>query len=147
MIEELDVVVLKATTDRIPLPAGTRGTVVHIFNATPPAYLVEFSEDDDPRGLGVFDASDNDLLLCLRRYWITFKPTAEPSVLNLGCGVTTRDRGKARELIEQQVFPVLGVRSIQEIIEDIDISTLDANHVRPNMGDPTQRGVWFPLLP
>ena len=30
---------------------------------------------------------------------------------------------------------------VTDIIEDVDVSTLDANHVLP----PNLRGVWFPL--
>jgi hypothetical protein len=33
-----------------------------------------------------------------------------------------------------------------EVIEDIDISLLDQNHVIPNMGVVTFKGVWFPTL-
>jgi len=34
---------------------------------------------------------------------------------------------------------------VTDIIEDVDVSTLDANHVLPNMAPPNLRGVWFPL--
>lgn len=30
-------------------------------------------------------------------------------------------------------------------VENVDISSLDDNHVRPNMGSPIVRGVWFPM--
>jgi hypothetical protein len=32
-----------------------------------------------------------------------------------------------------------------EVIEDIDIATLDPKHVLPNMADPSQPGIWFPV--
>jgi hypothetical protein len=31
-----------------------------------------------------------------------------------------------------------------QVVEDVDVSTLDAGHVRPGIDDPTTRGVWFP---
>ena len=34
---------------------------------------------------------------------------------------------------------------IESISEDVDISTLDEGHVRPNMGNPLRRGIWFPI--
>jgi hypothetical protein len=30
------------------------------------------------------------------------------------------------------------------VTEDVDIQTLDQGHVLPNMGVPSERGVWFP---
>jgi hypothetical protein len=35
--------------------------------------------------------------------------------------------------------------TIERCIEDVALTELDANHVLPNLGDPTQVGVWFPL--
>jgi hypothetical protein len=29
------------------------------------------------------------------------------------------------------------------VVEDVDVSTLDAGHVLPNMRAPNERGVWF----
>ena len=34
--------------------------------------------------------------------------------------------------------------AIKDMVEDVDVSTLDANHVLPNMGITLKRGVWFP---
>jgi len=34
---------------------------------------------------------------------------------------------------------------IKKVIENVDVSTLDAGHVLPNMSPPNIRGVWFPL--
>jgi len=33
-----------------------------------------------------------------------------------------------------------------KVTEDVDVSTLDAGHVLPNMYPPNERGVWFPKL-
>jgi hypothetical protein len=82
----------------------------------------------------------------LRRYWLKFAPVARPSVLNLGCGITAYDGDDARHIFESEVAPRFGNREICEIIEEIDVASLDEAHVRPNMGVVSTRGVWFPLL-
>ena len=82
----------------------------------------------------------------LKRFWFVFKPSAESSVLEMGCGVTAYDRADAEKLLEEQAFPFYGARSIDKVVEDVDVSTLDDKHIRPNMGNPAARGVWFPLV-
>ncbi len=82
----------------------------------------------------------------LHRYWFTFEQSASPSVLNLGCGVTAFDGKDAQKLVEDRVFPVFGARTIVSVAEDIDVQTIEEGHVRPNMGSPVVRGVWFPLV-
>jgi|HubBroStandDraft_6_1064221.scaffolds.fasta_scaffold18377_2 hypothetical protein len=82
----------------------------------------------------------------LHRYWFSFTPSSGASVLNRGCGITAYDEADARKMLEEKVFPVYGQAEILSVIEDIDVSTLDEHHVRPNMGVPVVRGVWFPLL-
>ena len=79
----------------------------------------------------------------LRRFWFSFEGLPSFSVLNVGCGVTAYTYDDALHLLKDRVF----AQSLPacSVIEDIDISTLDENHVRPNMGVVTQRGVWFPL--
>jgi hypothetical protein len=82
----------------------------------------------------------------MHRYWFEFREsTGElPPGVGYGLGVTARDQEDALTLMAHMVFdgPVPAPR---HIVEDIDISTLDDHHVRPNMGDPSVRGVWFPL--
>ncbi len=82
----------------------------------------------------------------LHRYWLKFVRSAKPSILNIGCGITAHDREDAMRIFQNEVVPVYGNAEIAEVLEDIDISTLDEAHVRPNMGIPSNRGVWFPLL-
>lgn len=82
----------------------------------------------------------------LRRYWFIFLPSSEPSVLNMGCGITAFDERDAMNFLEGTVFPAYGQREIAEIIVDIDVSTLDENHILPNMAAPVVRGVWFPRV-
>jgi hypothetical protein len=51
----------------------------------------------------------------------------------------------ARSLLDE-VFSIHGGRRVARVVQNVDISTLEENHVRPNMGNPVVRGVWFPLL-
>ena len=82
----------------------------------------------------------------LTRFWFTFRQPAEPSFLNLGCGITAYDLTDAQKFLREQVFPIFGERVVDQVIEDIDVSTLEQNHVRPNLGNPAVRGVWFPAM-
>lgn len=82
----------------------------------------------------------------LERFWFKFTKSAKPTVLSMGCGITAYDLADARRLLREQVFPAYGEEPIDEIIENIDVSTLEQEHVRTNMGNPAVRGVWFPLL-
>ena len=81
----------------------------------------------------------------LKRFWFKFAPLSPPDALNLGCGVTAYGEDDARNIVRESVFGQFSPRRIDSVIEDIDVSTLDAGHVRPNMGDPSAYGVWFPL--
>jgi hypothetical protein len=36
--------------------------------------------------------------------------------------------------------------AVVEVVENVDVRDLDEGHVLPNLGDPSARGVWFPLL-
>jgi hypothetical protein len=78
----------------------------------------------------------------LTRYWITFERNAEPSFLDLGCGVTALGKTDALTLLQKALGHELP--PIAAIIEDVDVRTLDQGHVIPNMGSPSERGVWFP---
>lgn len=80
----------------------------------------------------------------LTRFWIRFELIPYPTPLNLGCGVTARDLNDALKLVAQ-LFPEGELPQIQEVTPNVDISTLDAGHVRPNMGNIFPRGIWWPL--
>lgn len=82
----------------------------------------------------------------LHRYWLTFVRSEEPSFLNIGCGITAYSIEDAKQIFEEEVAPLAGSRQIVGIVEDIAISDLDEGHVRPNIGIPSNRGVWFPAL-
>jgi hypothetical protein len=81
----------------------------------------------------------------LTRFWFVFEGRVNFSVLNLGCGITAYDRADADQFLREEVFSLYGERQIQKVIADIDVRTLDEGHVRPNMGNPAVRGIWFPL--
>ncbi len=76
----------------------------------------------------------------LNRYWITLETSNQPSVLNLGIGVTARDEPDARMLaaLVSEGRRIVAVRLIT------DMGTIEQNHVAPNIGNHFQRGVWFP---
>jgi hypothetical protein len=84
----------------------------------------------------------------LARFWFKFRPTPRMSLLKMGVGITAYDLADAHRMLREQVFLALGEEPVDpvEIIENIDIRTLEENHVRPNMDNPVARGVWFPFL-
>jgi hypothetical protein len=66
MFKEHEYVALKNTVPGMPLPAGSKGTIVIVHPVNPPAYLVEFtpiSDDDD----GLYDVEESDLIRVARR--------------------------------------------------------------------------------
>ena len=84
----------------------------------------------------------------LRRYWFKFDLTIDqspPSGTLLGCGVTATSRDEAIQMLEDRVFHSGSLPPIKECVEGVDVAALDPGHVRPNMGDPEQPGIWFPL--
>jgi hypothetical protein len=81
----------------------------------------------------------------LHRYWFTFEPLGRPTRLNLGCGVTAYSREDAETLLREHVFKKEEMPRVSSVVEDVDVRTLDQNHVVPNMGVVSLRGIWFPL--
>jgi hypothetical protein len=63
----------------------------------------------------------------------------------VGCGVTAWTNDDALWLLQHHVFGGRSDFEVLSVVEDIDISTLDCGHVLPNMGTPSDRGIWFPL--
>jgi hypothetical protein len=84
----------------------------------------------------------------LHRFWFEFGGPREalPPGGWIGCGVTAVDRSDAERLLLDDLFGGGGLPPIARLVEDVDVSQLDAGHVIPHMGDPTIRGVWFPRL-
>jgi hypothetical protein len=83
----------------------------------------------------------------LTRYWFAFVQSESPSALNLGCGITAYDRSDAERMLHDTVFSIFAERVVAQVVENIDVTTLEKNHVLPNLGNPAVRGVWYPALP
>nr|WP_199078518.1 hypothetical protein [Pedobacter sp. ASV19] len=82
------------------------------------------------------------------RYWIKFSFENYASIpygTRIGCGVTAINYQDAISIVEEKLFRNNPMAPIEHLVENIDISTLDVNHVLPNMGLPNIRGIWFPL--
>ena len=77
----------------------------------------------------------------MQPFWITFERLPRPSVLNIGMGCTARTEADARLLVKNAV-PDMAIQTIKPVT---DLSSLDQGHVLPNMGDISQRGIWFPM--
>ena len=75
----------------------------------------------------------------LMRYWFKTKE-------HFGFGVTAFSLEDAKSLLDDAARSLGIDYEVLEIIEDIDIRSLDQGHVLPNMGPPNLRGVWFPNL-
>jgi hypothetical protein len=77
--------------------------------------------------------------MTLRRYWF-------PATLGFGVGVTALSHDEAqRWALEALSFLPPGAAFTGEVVEDVDIRTLDQGHVIPNMLPPSNRGVWYPM--
>jgi hypothetical protein len=83
----------------------------------------------------------------LTRYWFEFDFAEEERhpVLQLGVGVTAFDYEDAVSLVRDRVFDGAELLRIQQVTENVDVSTLDPGHVLPNMAPPDSRGIWFPM--
>lgn len=75
----------------------------------------------------------------MQRFWFR---TAE----GLGIGVTAYSQTQAVELARGAADRLSLNFEVLEVIPDVDIRTLDQDHVIPNMGPPSVQGVWFPRL-
>jgi hypothetical protein len=73
----------------------------------------------------------------LKRFWFATRP-------GFGYGVTALSRIDAESLLKTYGYPREN-EIVYEVVEDIAVSDLDANHVLPNAGPHIVRGVWFPM--
>lgn len=86
--------------------------------------------------------------MSLIRYWFKFDISLEdspPLGVIAGCGVSANNYDDAIDLIKKKIFKNDPLPEIVKYTENIDISTLDKNHVLPNMGNHFVRGIWYPL--
>ena len=75
----------------------------------------------------------------LRRFWFSLSR-------GFGIGVTAASPAEARELAEDVRLRFHPNARITGEIVDVDVSSLDANHVLPNVGFVVAYGVWYPAL-
>jgi hypothetical protein len=82
----------------------------------------------------------------LHRYWIEFDTTPDDTVppMRRQCGVTAYTIDDALMIVQAQLFAPDAIPPVLRISEDFDVSTLNANHILPNIGLTTHRGIWFP---
>ena len=81
----------------------------------------------------------------LKRYWVELPDAvARNKPYALGIGVTEDSVESALRLIEDDLLAGSPARPLR-IIEDIDVSTLDPMRIRPHMGVPAVRGIWYPI--
>lgn len=80
----------------------------------------------------------------LRRFWLTFAESTWPRYV----GVTAYSREEALALA-RNLFRSPHCASAPEpteVVEEVDLSTLDPDHVLLNCGPPVWRGIWYPNL-
>jgi len=75
----------------------------------------------------------------LHRYWIEFEADFPNRF-----GVTAYSEADALMLLKVMVFDSGKLPAIRQWMTDVDISTLDTNHILPIMGMAIRRGIWFP---
>ncbi len=75
----------------------------------------------------------------LRRVWFVLSD-------GRGIGVTAASELEARGLAEPVRTAYFSETRIVDAIWDVDLATLDQNHVVLNMGPAVVRGVWYPRL-
>jgi len=81
----------------------------------------------------------------LIRFWFKFKNDEKlTAAVRMGCGVTAFHLDDAKKILSEKVFKNEPYE-IEECKENIDVSTLDANHILTNMHPPSVRAVWFSM--
>jgi len=74
---------------------------------------------------------------CLTRYWID---VAEWT----GYGVTATSESEALRLARDVAAEIHEGFTVISVTPNVDVQALDTGHVIPNMGPPSNYGVWFP---
>ena len=84
----------------------------------------------------------------LKRYWLIVSGDDKLGPGNFGVTALTIDQAKSllKNTLTSIAWQHVSKEVIDkaEIIENIDVSTLDENHVLPNIGVVSRQGVWFP---
>jgi hypothetical protein len=87
------------------------------------------------------------MTLALTRFWFEFESIDNdvPYYLAQVCGITAYSYEDAIHLLSKQAFEGRPISKIKRHTENIDLSTLDANHILPNIvRPPNLRGIWYP---
>jgi hypothetical protein len=82
------------------------------------------------------------------RYWIEFDFTEYSKLTRgakMGIGVTGFDYDDVIDIIKLKIFEGENMPPIKTAIRDVDVRTLDQNHVIQNMLPPNRRGIWYPI--
>jgi hypothetical protein len=81
-------------------------------------------------------------------YWIDLRVPATEQLSMHGFGVTAKDQADALQLLGEALKNLgysIEIDKLKPSFRTInDISEIEENHVRPNMGMHLRRGVWFP---
>ncbi len=84
----------------------------------------------------------------MKLYWIKMAPSIESGISGLGYGVTALDEADAVSLIQRYFLDNNHLKVEKDTITSIqlinDLSEIEQNHVRPNMGNHLRRGIWYP---
>ena len=81
----------------------------------------------------------------MKRYWFSFNAECLPIGVQHGCGLSANSYEDALNILREKVFESSDIPEIGDVVENVDISTLDKAHVLSNMGNISVRGVWYPL--
>jgi hypothetical protein len=86
----------------------------------------------------------------LTRYWIEFAPPEGDRPWHTcwppgKCGVTALSYEDALQLLQEHVFVDTPLPKIQRVVEGVDLSLPEFDRVRPWLGAPMWRSVWYPF--
>lgn len=76
----------------------------------------------------------------MHRYWIVLAGSDHP--LRRSFGVTARSASDALLILSDHLGTL--DHEVEEMRQDIMPDELEQNHVRPNIGNPFRRGIWWP---
>jgi hypothetical protein len=79
------------------------------------------------------------------RYWFEFdRTTSDTALISPWWGVTAHDLEDAKRLLIEHAFKG-DLPPIARLVENVDVSTLDPDHVLINMNPPIWYGIWYPI--
>jgi hypothetical protein len=90
--------------------------------------------------LGSFENKD-----LLHRYWFEFETRVD--YFGAWFGVTAYNYDDAISVLNKWVFNGKTMPPLKKMAEDVNVESLDAGHVLPNIGVVAVRGIWYPRMP